>query len=69
VLLSYRAGIVGEERTAVQTVLVQRRKLSPADLYEEPLTHFGANAVERWFSDDQRADLLQFVNSIAAIGA
>ena len=34
---------------AVQSVFLQKRKLALADLYQEPLTNFGEDAIDRWF--------------------
>jgi type I restriction enzyme R subunit len=45
---------------AVENVFLQRRHLELADLYDPPLTSFGDDAVERWFSDEQVAELLAF---------
>ncbi|MDI6803220.1 MAG: type I restriction-modification enzyme R subunit C-terminal domain-containing protein [Bacteroidota bacterium] len=44
---------------AVQTVFLQRRKLELADLYEEPFTNFGVNAIEKLFGESEIADLLE----------
>ena len=49
---------------AVQSVFLQKRKLALADLYQEPLSNFGANAVDRWFSRDQIDELVAFVNNL-----
>jgi type I restriction enzyme R subunit len=49
---------------AVQSVFVQKRKLEMADLYEPPLTSFGADAVERWFSEGEVREILQFVEKL-----
>ncbi len=50
---------------AVQSVFLQKRSLALADLYEAPLTNFGADAVERWFDRRQVDELLKFVNNLA----
>ena len=52
---------------AVQSVFLEKRKLAVADLYEPPLTNFGADAVERWFSQEQVAEVLKFVDTISVI--
>jgi len=49
---------------AVQNVFLQKRKLEVADLYDPPLTHFGYDAVDRWFSKAQVTDMLAFVGSL-----
>ena len=49
---------------AVQNVFLQRRRLELADLYEPPLTSFGADAVERWFTTDQVSEMLAFVETL-----
>jgi type I restriction enzyme R subunit len=49
---------------AVQSVFLQRRRLQRADLYEPPLTSFGADAVERWFTPEQVTDVLAFVETL-----
>jgi type I restriction enzyme R subunit len=53
---------------AVQNVFLQRRRLVLADLYEPPLSSFGADAVERWFTPDQVEDLLGFFNHLTVVG-
>jgi type I restriction enzyme R subunit len=50
---------------AVQSVFLQKRRLALADLYAEPLTNFGEDAVDRWFSSRQVDELLTFVNHLA----
>ena len=35
----------------VQSVFLQKRRLEIADLYDPPLTSFGADVVERWFTE------------------
>ena len=44
---------------AVQTVFLQRKKLELADLYEEPFTNFGQNAVEKLFGPLEIAELIR----------
>jgi type I restriction enzyme R subunit len=48
----------------VQSVFLQKRHLEVADLYEPPLTSFGVDAVERWFSNAEIADILSFTISL-----
>jgi type I restriction enzyme R subunit len=45
---------------AVQSVFLQKRRLALPDLYAEPLSNFGADAVERWFSEEDINQVLQF---------
>jgi len=51
---------------AVQQVFLSKRSLAEADLYDPPLTNFGRNAVERFFTPQQIGDLLQLTQSLAA---
>ena len=37
-----------------------------ADLYEEPLDRFGADAVERWFTEKEVDELIEFTEQLAA---
>jgi type I restriction enzyme R subunit len=47
---------------AVQSVFLQKRHLETADLYEPPLDMFGANAVERWFTEKEVNEIIIFAN-------
>ena len=49
----------------VQSVFMQRRKLDLADLYEEPFTNFGANAVEKLFGEDEIVELIDLAKRLA----
>lgn len=49
---------------AVQSVFLQKRRLEMADLYEPPLTNFGADAVERWFSENEVHEMVEFVEKL-----
>jgi type I restriction enzyme R subunit len=49
---------------AVQNVFLQRRRLEVADLYDPPLTQFGRDAVERWFSETEIEEMLNFVDGL-----
>ena len=49
---------------AVQSVFLQKRRLALADLYEEPFSNFGADAVEQFFNEAQIADVLVFAQSL-----
>lgn len=51
---------------AVQEVFLQKRMLAEADLYEPPLTIFGLNAVDRYFSPVEIRELLNLTASLAA---
>jgi len=50
---------------AVQSVFLQKRHLEPADLYEPPLDRFGADAVDRWFTEEEVEEVVKFVNKMA----
>ncbi len=50
---------------AVQSVFMQKRHLDMADLYEPPLTNFGADAVERWFTEGEITEMVKFTNRLA----
>lgn len=49
----------------VRSVFLRQRRLHVADLYEAPLTSFGADAADRWFTAAERADLLAFTQTLA----
>ncbi len=49
---------------AVQSVFLEKRKLETADLYEPPLTNFGADAVDRWFSEKDVDEIVAFTNRL-----
>ena len=51
---------------SVQQVFLAKRSLVEADLYDPPLTNFGRNAVERFFTPQQIGDLLQLTQSLVA---
>ncbi len=50
---------------AVQSVFLQKRRLAPADLYEPPLDMFGADAVDRLFTEEEVAEVVEFANRMA----
>jgi type I restriction enzyme R subunit len=51
---------------AVQSVFLQKRHLETADLYDAPaLVGFGQDAVERWFTENEVNDMVQFANRLA----
>jgi type I restriction enzyme R subunit len=51
---------------SVQEVFLAKRMLVEADLYDPPLTNFGRNAVERFFTPQEIGDLLHLTESLAA---
>ncbi len=52
---------------AVQSVFLQKRRLEMADLYDAPLTSFGANAVERLFTPAQINSFLAFADTLVVV--
>lgn len=53
---------------AVQSVFLQKRKLALQDLYAAPLTSFGQNAVERWFTEEEIREVLAFTEALVVNG-
>lgn len=51
---------------SVQEVFLKNKKLVEADLYEPPLTVFGRNAVERFFTPEEIRELLALAEALAA---
>ena len=51
---------------SVQEVFIAKGRLSEADLYEPPLTNFGRNAVERFFTPDQIRQIIALTDHFAA---
>lgn len=51
---------------ALQSLFLQKRRLEVADLYKEPLDRFGEDAVERWFTEDEVNELIDFTERFAA---
>lgn len=49
---------------SVQNTLAQRKHLDKVDLYEDPFTVFGADAVEKLFTDEQITDMMTFVDRL-----
>lgn len=49
---------------AVQNVFVQRRKIEPADLYEEPFTNFGKDAVDKLFTEEDVNELVKLTKKL-----
>jgi type I restriction enzyme R subunit len=50
---------------AVQSVFLEKRKLETADLYEPPLTNFGADAVEKWFNENEMEEIVAFTKKLS----
>ena len=50
----------------MQDVFLKNRQLAEADLYEAPLTVFGRNAVEKYFTPGEIKELLKMTEAIAA---
>jgi len=50
---------------AVQSVFLQKRHLETADLYDPPLDMFGADAVERWFTEHEVDEIIVFAYRLA----
>ncbi len=51
---------------AVQEVFLQKHQLAEADLYEPPLTNFGRNAVDRFFTPVEIREVLDLTDRLAA---
>ncbi|MEG4939102.1 DEAD/DEAH box helicase family protein [Microcoleus sp. F4-D5] len=51
---------------AVQNVFLKKRRLEVPDLYEAPLDRFGEDAVERWFTEEEVDDLIEFAAQFVA---
>jgi type I restriction enzyme R subunit len=51
---------------AVQDVFLAKRRLAVADLYDAPLTNFGRNAVDRYFTPDQVKNLVHLTDNLSA---
>jgi type I restriction enzyme R subunit len=51
---------------AVQNVFLKKRRLEVPDLYEAPLDRFGEDAVERWFTEEEVDDLIEFAAQLVA---
>jgi type I restriction enzyme, R subunit len=50
---------------AVQSVFLQKRRLAISDLYQEPLSNFGEDAVDRWFSPGEIQEVLNLTSRLA----
>ena len=51
---------------AVQDVFLTKKRLSEADLYEAPLTSFGRNAVDRFFTPAEIKEIVALAGHVAA---
>ena len=51
---------------SVQEVFLKKRQLSEADLYDPPLTIFGRNAVDRFFSPAEIGEVLELIKRLTA---
>lgn len=51
---------------AVQDVFLTKKRLSEADLYEAPLTSFGRNAVDKYFSPSEIKEIVALAEHVAA---
>lgn len=51
---------------AVQDVFLTKKRLTEADLYEAPLTSFGRNAVDRYFTPDEIKEIVALAEHVAA---
>ena len=54
---------------AEQSVFLQRHYFGTVDLYEPPLDMFGADAVERWFTELEVSDILYLIGILQVLGA
>ncbi len=50
----------------VQTVFMQKRTIEEADLYDAPFTNFGANALEKYFTQEEIVELMELTKKLAA---
>jgi len=50
---------------AVQNAFLRKGRLQTADLYEPPLTNFGDDAADRWFTTEEVQDMLAFTDRLA----
>jgi type I restriction enzyme R subunit len=52
---------------AVQNVFLKNRRLEVAELYEEAWDLFAEDAVERWFTEEQVDELIEFTKQLASL--
>jgi type I restriction enzyme R subunit len=50
----------------VQSVFMQRKQLAMSDLYEEPFSSFGLNAVDKLFNESEVGELIDLFKRLAA---
>ena len=50
-----------------QITFLQKRHLEIANLYEPPLDMFGADAVERWFTEKEVHEIVEFTNKLVVL--
>jgi type I restriction enzyme, R subunit len=43
---------------------MQKRHLETADMYEPPLDVFGADAVDRWFTEQEITNIIEIVRRL-----
>lgn len=48
------------KRGAGQSIFWQKHRPALPDLYTEPLTNFGADVMDRWFSEPEIHDMVEF---------
>ena len=52
---------------ALQSTFLNRRRIELAELYEAPFTEFGTDAADRWFSEEERTDVLEFLDRLTVL--
>jgi type I restriction enzyme R subunit len=52
----------------LQSVLAQKHRVTWADLYAQPFTNLGADAIDRWFTDDEASEIMAFAETLAIGG-
>jgi hypothetical protein len=57
---------IGPSEKDTDNAALEKRLWDAADLYETPLSDFGKNYVERLFNNDEIANLISFVEQLAA---
>lgn len=50
----------------MQNVFLNNRRLEVAELYEEAWDLFAEDAVERWFTEEQVDELIEFTEQLAS---
>jgi type I restriction enzyme R subunit len=49
----------------VQSVFLQKHRLQLADLYDPPLSNFGQDAVDRWFTQKEIREVMNFTETLS----